>query len=170
MDLDWPGIIKSLDGGDHVSTDPSRWDLTNPGYLEIYDRWAQAGFNMSAIGWINYYPGRDFDQQVIDHAETCLGIKTHRAWISRINPGYMAPPHWDVDDREKEYLQQGHILRKTIIMHQFDLGQILIIDGKYYNDLRPGSVIHWNHYRDTHSAANASLTGNYLLHIVGRDL
>ena len=83
-------------------------------YLKIYNQWVAADFNMSAIKWINYYPGQHFDEDIVSQLSKSLDITAHRAWISKITPGYFAPWHWDVDDSEEQYLSKGTIKRFSI--------------------------------------------------------
>jgi hypothetical protein len=168
MNVNWLEIIDNLPAdGSVVSASFDRWDLSNPEYLKIYNQWKSANFNMSAVGWINYYPSAHFDASLTQSIADHLGLGIHRSWISKINPGYIAPVHWDVDDNESKYLEHGKIIRKTIIMHKFDLGQLLIINSQHYYNVDSNDVIDWNSHRDLHIGVNASLSPNYLFHIVG---
>jgi hypothetical protein len=162
----WKEVISKLGSGVDVTTDPSRWNLDTLGYKEIYQTWVEAKFNMDAIKWTNYYPGKHFDNGILDVYSDDFKV-IHRAWISRLDPGYMAPPHWDVDDNEQEYLKHGPLKRKTVIMHDFVLGQIFILGKVHYYDLKENLVIDWNKYNEWHSASNASMLPNYMFHIIG---
>ena len=168
--INWNDIIASLEDkeGSAVTTDPARWNLDTPGYTDIYSMWREANFNASAIKWINYYPGEHFSEDIVKQAAKELGLKiVHRAWVSRIDPGYMAPWHWDVDDNEQEYLKHGPIVRYTIVMKAFANGHILIIDKDYFYNLYEGKRIRWKHHRDWHSGINAGMEPNWLFHILG---
>jgi hypothetical protein len=168
--IDWNLIIQELQNkkGSEITTDPEKWNLDTPGYNEIYNMWKNANFNAAAIKWINYYPGIDFPQEAIDQTAKNLGLnQVHRAWISRIDPGYMAPWHWDVDDNEQEYLKSGPIVRYTVIIKEFANGHILIIDKNYFYNLYQGKEIRWKNHRDWHSGINAGMEPNWLLHILG---
>jgi len=168
--INWDNIIEQISilDGVPITTDPSRWNLDTPGYTEIYDIWKKANFNSAAIKWINYYPEQHFSKTVINEVAESLGLAgVHRAWISRIDPGYMAPWHWDVDDNEEEYLRHGHIWRYTIIIRKFAHGHIFIIDDQYYYNQEKDTVISWKHHRDWHSGINAGMEPNYMLHVLG---
>jgi hypothetical protein len=164
----WSTIISNLKEGSDVTIDPARWNLATPGYTEIYDIWRKANFNTNAIKWTNYYPGVHFSNDVINYQVKNLSIKqVHRAWISKLDPGFMAPWHWDVDDNEQEYLKHGPITRYTIIINDMSHGHILIVGKDYYFNRLNNTVIKWSNYREWHSGINAGMEPSYMLHILG---
>ena len=164
----WPAIIESLQEGSDVTVDPLRWNLDNPKYNKILSIWKKANFNLDSIRWTNYYPGIHFLQDIIDQQLEYLSIKqVHRAWISKIDPGYMAPWHWDVDDNEEEFLKNGSIVRYTVIIKQMAHGHILIIGNDHYYNKPKDTVIKWGNYKEWHSSVNAGMEPSYLLHILG---
>lgn len=168
--IDWSEIITDLSTqqGSPVTTDPARWDFDTPGYNEIHAMWKNANFNASAIKWINYYPVEHFSQTVIDQVAESLNLNgVHRSWISRLDPGYMAPWHWDVDDNEAEYLKQGAIVRYTVIIKPFAHGHVFILGDQYFYNLQEGKIIIWDNHREWHSGINAGMEPNWMLHILG---
>lgn len=168
--INWDDIISDLltKDGNPITTDPDIWHLDTPGYDEIYNAWKAANFNLATIKWINYYPGKHFSKDIVEEVAQQLGLKgIHRSWISRIDPGYMAPWHWDVDENEQEYLVHGPIIRYTVIIKEFAHGHIFIIGDKYFYNLYKGKSICWDNYREWHSGINAGMEPNWLLHIVG---
>ena len=168
--IDWNSVLFNIEQqeGVPVTTDPSRWNLDTPGYSEIYKMWQKANFNPTAIKWINYYPGKHYPEEIVNKLADTLGLTgVHRSWISRIDPGYMAPHHWDVDDNESEYLKQGPIKRYTVIIEDFAHGHIFILKDEYYHSLPKDTVIAWDNHREWHSGINAGMKPNYLLHILG---
>ena len=165
---DWAIVIKNLADGSDVTVDPERWNLDNSEYKKIYDVWSDANFNFSSIKWTNYYPGINFPQDVVDCQAEYLKIKkVHRSWISRLDPGFMAPWHWDVDEHEKEYLKHGAITRYTVIIEKMTHGHILIIGDKHYFNQPTNTVIKWSNYREWHSGINAGMKPSYMFHILG---
>ena len=99
----------------------------DPGYSDIHKLWQDANYNTNAMQWINYYPGLDFDQALVDDVAFYLRLKgVHRSWISRVDPGYFAPLHWDVDDNESEYLKHGDIKRYSITMCAPTIGHVYL--------------------------------------------
>ena len=55
--INWKQVITELavKEGTAITTDPAHWNLENPHYLEIYNKWKAANFNLAAIKWINYF-------------------------------------------------------------------------------------------------------------------
>ncbi len=164
----WEFIINNLKDGSDVTVDPHRWNLSNPEYSKILDLWKQANFNLDSIKWTNYYPEKDFPDGVVSHIAQELNLKhVHRAWISKIDPGYMAPWHWDVDEDEQEYLKHGAVKRYTVIIKQMAKGHLLIIGDDYFFNKPVDTVIKWSNYKEWHSSSNAGLEPSYLFHILG---
>jgi len=165
---DWSAIIKNLKEGSDVTVDPKRWNLDNPEYTKIFNVWKDANFNLNSIKWTNYYPGIHFSEKIIDEQIEHLKIqKIHRSWISKLDPGFMAPWHWDVDDHEEEYLKYGHIYRYTIMIEAMDHGHILIIGKDHHFNQPKNTIIKWSNYKEWHSGINAGMTPSYMLHILG---
>jgi len=160
-------ILKDKQGSD-VTTDPSRWNLDNSEYGKIHTIWKEANFNTNAMKWTNYYPNEHFPQEFVDDVADHLNLKgVHRAWISRVDPGYYAPWHWDVDDNEQEYLKQGEIKRYSMSLGDKVLGHIFMLGEDYlYNCIR-GSIFHWNNHNEWHSGINAGMTPKFMFHIIG---
>ena len=90
----------------------------------------------------------------------------HRSWISRVDPGYYAPWHWDIDDNEKFYLQKGIPTRYSIMIGESFPGQIFIIGQDHIYNCPEGSIFRWNNYKEWHCGINASMVPKYMLHIL----
>jgi len=166
--IDWNSIIDHLESrkGVRISNDPSIWDLSNPKYLDIKTRWDDPKFNANSIEWINYYPEIDFSKTITNQISDFLSVKPHRSWISRINPGYFAPWHWDVDDHEDQYLKYGEILRYNIFISNPTPGQIFILENNYYFDQEQGTILKWKNHRQWHCGINASFVPKYMFNLV----
>lgn len=165
--VNWNRVIDELPiGGVEITTDPKKWKMDNPEYSKIYDMWTNANFNVNAIKWINYYPEHHFPKLIVDDIAMYLRVNVHRAWISRIDPGYFAPWHWDVDDNEEEYLTKGTPTRYSIILCPPTHGHIFIINDDYIYNVPQGSIFKWNNYRDWHSGINAGMTPKYMFHLL----
>jgi hypothetical protein len=167
--INWNLIIDDLENkeGIEINIDPSKWNTNNPEYEKILKLWKDANFNLKSIKWINYYPTLHYDESIVTDVAKMLDINVHRSWISRIDPGYIVPWHWDIDDNEEEYLKHGSILRYTVIPKTFVNGHIFILDDVYYYNLKQDFVIKWNNSRDWHSGINAGLEANWMFHILG---
>lgn len=168
MISNWSSIVTNLKDGSDVTVDPARWNLDNPEYKKILDIWTKAKFNLDTVKWTNYYPGKDFPEDVVKYFAEELHLQhVHRAWISKIDPGYMAPWHWDVDENEAEYLTHGPIKRYTVIVNQMASGHVLIIGSDYYYNKPSNTIIKWGNYNEWHSSMNGGMEPSYLFHILG---
>jgi len=166
--IDWAELIASLDTGVDITPDLSKWNLDTPGYMDIYKMWQDANFNPASIKWTNYYPEKNYPQELVDKIAAALDLDgIHRSWISRVDPGYFAPWHWDVDDNEQDYLLYGKIRRYSIMLSGPVLGHIFILGDKYYYNSPEGLVVEWNDYKEWHSGINAGMKPKYMLHLIG---
>jgi len=165
----WNDVVAHVTSqeGDSVTTDPTRWHLDTPGYTDIFSMWKNGNFNPAAIKWTNYYPNDHFDNNVTKQVCKYLRITPHRSWISRIDPGFIAPWHWDVDDNEAEYLKQGEILRYSIFIEESAPGQILILGEDYLFNQKEGAIVKWNSPREWHCGINASMKPALMFHVLG---
>ena len=167
--VNWNSLIFNLNNqnGDPVTTNPERWNLDTSEYSEIYKMWKDSNFNPSSIKWINYYPNKHYEQDFIKDIQSYLRLSgIHRSWISRVDPGYFAPWHWDIDDNEKIYLQNGIPTRYSIMISESFPGQIFIIGRDYIYDCPQGSIFKWNDYKEWHCGINASMVPKYMLHLL----
>jgi hypothetical protein len=159
------GISPQL--GSPVTTDPSRWNMDTTGYSDILKMWNDAKFNPASIKWINYYPNEHFEKLLEENIKNFLGLsEVHRSWVSRIDPGYYAPLHWDVDDNEHTYLTKGTIKRFTVIINPMQLGQLFILGNQYIHSLEQGTILEWNNYKEWHAGINASMEPAYMFHLL----
>lgn len=165
--IKWDDIILTLENGERITHNPSRWNLSNPEYKKIYSQWEDANFNMSSICWINYYPGEHFDQTIVKEVENHLRITSHRAWISQIDPGYFAPWHWDVDDNIDDYLSKGKIKRFSIFIGNPHPAHFFTTDSLVFSNTPTGTIYKWENYNSWHAGANAGITPKYMFHILG---
>ncbi len=168
--IQWSDLIIDLQNkqGVEVTTNPEYWNLDTPGYSEIYKMWQDANFNKNSIKWTNYYPGTHFAQELVDDVAFYLRLTgVHRSWISRVDSGFIAPWHWDVDDNESAYLEKGPIKRYSVIMGNPTLGHIFILGDDYIYNVPWGSIFKWNNYKEWHSGINAGMCPKFMFHIIG---
>jgi hypothetical protein len=167
---DLTALISSLSvqEGTTVSTDLARWNTDTDGYTDIYKMWQAARFNANAIKWTNYYPNIHYPESIVTGIERYLRLTgVHRSWISRVDPGYYSPWHWDVDDNEADYLTKGPIKRYSIMLGEPTMGHIFVIGDDYLYNSPQGAIFKWNNYKDWHTGINAGMTPKYMLHILG---
>lgn len=166
--IDWDELINHLSNEDGVAitTDPEKWNLETPGYNEIHNMWKGANFNTNSIKWTNFYPETHFDKDIIQQLADYLRVNTHRAWISKVESGYFAPWHWDVDDHETEYLKKGEIKRYSCFISPQTKGHIFMLGNDYLFELPRGAIVKWNNYKDWHAGINAGMSSKYMIHLL----
>lgn len=165
----WKQLISHLStcDGSEVTPDPDRWNERNPEYKKIYNIWEQSNFNMQSIKWINYYPDVHFPYTINSLVSSFTGKTCHRSWISRVDPGYCAAWHWDVDDNENKYLEKGRIYRYSVFISDPTPGQSFNVENQYLVNQEPGAVWEWENHNAWHAGMNASLSPKYMLHFLG---
>jgi hypothetical protein len=137
-------------------------------FNEIIDLWKQAGYDKSGtVEWINYYPGKHFNEQVVKDFEDLTGTECAKAWISKIRPGRYAPYHWDIDDHEEEYLAKGSLIRYTCTASKPKSGQVLIVEDTVIHNDDQGTVFEWPNHRAWHAGGNCSFEPKYLFNFLG---
>lgn len=164
--IDWNTIIKNLSNGVPINADFDRWNLDTPGYLEIYQMWKDANFNLAAAEWVNFYPDQHYPSSVVDKITNWLNCKIIRSWISCVNPGFYAPWHWDVDDNELEYLKGGDIHRYSCFINESSHGHIFMLGEDYLYNQKQGNLYKWNNYKEWHGGINAGMRPKYMFHIL----
>jgi hypothetical protein len=166
--MNWSEVIKEIESKSGKIIDlKTNWNNDNPEYARIYQLLKDSEVSFDTAQWINYYPGQDFRQSVVDEIATELKVKPCRAWISRVNPGYYVPYHWDVDDNLEEYEKAGALRRFTCFINKPELGQIILIDTQYLHSQPQGTMYEWTNYKAWHASTNASLKPKYLFHLLG---
>lgn len=168
--INWDEVITNLlsQSGQEITPDPLRWNSNNKEYAAIYKQWIDANFNQSSIKWTNYYPGVHYDSQLASDLATFLNLKgIHRSWISKVDPGFYSPWHWDVDDNESEYLKKGAISRFSCFIGKPNPCHVFITESMSYTRSPQGTIVKWDNYNDWHAGMNAGLEPKFMLHLLG---
>ena len=175
--IDWSDIVescKSNSHGDH-NTVTSVVDRSEAGadgplldsYREIISTWKNAGYNLDQIEWWDYYPGEHFDIEVQNKIEKLLNAHPKRVFISEVYPGRNVPYHWDVEDKEEEWLKEGKLKRWVIFIDKPQFGHIMILENECFHNVEQGSVFEWDHYKSYHAGTNCGTEPYYLFHFLG---
>lgn len=170
--VDWKTLINSLSltEGKSITLDINNFNSNDSRYVDIFTKLKNAKFNPSSAKWINYYPDIHYSSDIDLDIKDWLNLKGyHRTWISRLDPGYYAPWHWDVDDNESDYLKKGPIKRfsgfldtqGSSIAHVFTIGKSSI------SNTEQGDFYEWNSYNSWHAGMNGGLFPKYMYHILG---
>ena len=173
--VNWDDVIGNLGDSENTHT-PSvtawpAWDTEEEsriGMRAVFDTWKKANFNLLAIKWTNFYVGSNYDSKLVDQMANYLNLSgVHRSWISSVDPGYMAPWHYDYDDNEHHYLEKGTPRRFTFFITKPSMGHIFILGEDYYFNNPQGTVITWDNYKEWHGGINAGLVPKYQFHLIG---
>lgn len=164
--IDWPSIICSIKNKPGTSVVPDRKKLSSNEYQKLFDMWDNANFNYSSAKWINYYP-EDYGYTISNTFESIVKSKHIRSWISRIDPGYYAPWHWDIDDNETEYLKLGKLRRFICFIGEVHPGHVSIINNSCLHAEQEGNIYEWNSYNDWHAGVNAGLIPKFQYNYLG---
>ncbi len=172
LDVDWESLIDliKVQSGDSKDFDFFKRLSSKDHYKDIFNKLNDSKFNTQSIGWINYYPDLHYDSKIDKSIKNWLGLDgIHRSWISRVNPGFYAPWHWDVDDNEQEYLRKGSIKRYSGFLDQKsnNIAHTFVIENEYIFNTEQGEFIYWTNHRSWHAGMNGGLDPKFMYHILG---
>lgn len=168
--IDWQELINNLKNqkGEYRTYDATFYKNIDGRFDEIINLWNNAGYDKSkTVEWINFYPEKHFDRDIINKFEEWTNTTCVRAWISKIKPGRYAPYHIDIDDQEEEYLKRGNLIRFTAHPCIPAKGQVLIVGDTVFHMVEQGSVYRWSNYREWHGGGNCSFEPKYLFNFLG---
>lgn len=176
--IDWKPILEicqKSDNGDlnTVTSVVDRSEANAEGslldsYRGIIDTWRNAGYNLKDIFWYDYYPGVHFDIEIQNQFAIIVNAEPRRVFVSEVYPGRTVPYHWDVEDKEKEWLEQGKLKRWVCFMDEPKWGSILILEDQCFYNVPQGQIWEWDDYRSFHAAAVCGEFKQYLFHFLGK--
>lgn len=168
--IDWNALLEQISNQQgEARTYGQKFYQNNDGrFDQIIQLWKTAGYeDAGTVEWINYYPSKHFDQNIVQQFETFTNVRAIKCWISKINPGRYAPYHWDVDDKEESYLQMGNLVRYSTHIGKPLPGQVFILDQEVHHMEAQGNTYQWNSYKDWHAGGNCSFRPKYLFNFLG---
>ena len=136
-------------------------------YRGIISTWQKAGYDLTQIEWWDYYPGEHFDIKVQHVFEQMFSITPRRVFISEVMPGQCVPYHYDVEDKEAEWLEQGGLVRYVCFIDKPQFGHVLILEDECLYNVKTHEVYKWDNYRSFHAGTNCGTTPYYLFHFLG---
>lgn len=137
-------------------------------YREVIGNWQNAGYNLDQIVWYDYYPGEHFPIEVQDKFAQFINAKPLRVFVSEVMPGVTIPYHWDVEDKEEEWLETyGQLYRFVCCMDKPNIGAGLFFDKDFLYMNKQGDTYEWTNYKDYHSSANGADKPSYYFHFLG---
>lgn len=176
--IDWDPIIKACeqcDTGDMNTVvtvvDRSEAEAEGPllqSYRDVINTWQTAGYNLNDIVWYDYYPGKHFDIEVQNKFSELVNADPLRVFVSDIAPGRNVPYHWDVEDKEEEWLEQGDLKRWVCFIDKPRWGSVLILEDECFHNVEQGAIYEWDYYKSYHAGTSCGIHHQYLFHFLGR--
>jgi hypothetical protein len=138
-------------------------------FKSLDEIWKNAGYahNTDSIEWINYFPEKNFQKEIVDTFHTIVNAKPWMVWISRIRPGKMAPWHYDAHQNIKELLNLGNPVRYTCYIQDPQPGHISIVDNSAIYHPIKGSIYQWPSYDAWHCGMNGGLVDKFMFNYWG---
>jgi hypothetical protein len=137
-------------------------------YRNIISTWETAGYDLKQIQWNDYYPGEHFDIEVQHIFEKMFNIIPRRVFVSEVFPGRCVPYHWDVEDHEKEWLEEGKLVRYVCFIDKPKFGHVLMLEDQCFYNIQQHELYQWDNYRSHHAGTNCGSEPYYLFHFLGR--
>lgn len=173
--IDWQEVVDDLTnqtpgyiGPRHREDDPIK------GISDIALLWKNAGYKLlhenGTAGWDMFFPNVNFSESIVNKFSEFVGINPINAWISRVNPGMVAPWHWDANDNEEEYETIVGIKRFSCHISKPSPGHVFIVEDHCFYDQKQGDVYLWPSRKSWHGGANCGLVPKYLFNIFGNTL
>jgi|TARA_B100001094_G_scaffold332415_1_gene404340 hypothetical protein len=137
-------------------------------YRDIMNTWLEAGYKLEEIKWIDYYPGEHFDIEIQNKFAKIVDAQPLRVFVSDVAPGNNVPYHWDVEDKEEEWLAQGELKRWVCFIDKPRWGNVLVLEDEAFHNVEQGKIYEWDNYRSHHAGTSMGVHHQYLFHFLGR--
>jgi hypothetical protein len=171
--IDWDKVIDQCDqsNGNILRYHPSCFPNSND-FKELDAIWQEAGYfyDDPSIEWTNYFPGTDFAESVVPIFRDIVNAEPWMVWISKINPGQMAPWHFDAHSKINELLELGNPVRYTCYIQEPSNGHVSIVGTDCIYRPAKGSIYRWPSYDAWHAGINGGLTPKYMFNYWGYTL
>lgn len=160
------GVIERSSADLDNNNDPVSAKLKDS-YHSIMTTWIDAKYDLSKIQWYDYYPGEHFDIDIQNKFAKLVNAKPCRVFVSEVWPGRCVPYHWDVEDKEDEWLKEGNLVRYVCFMEKPKFGHVLILEDQCFYNVKQHEVYRWDSYKSHHAGTNAGSEPYYLFHFLG---
>lgn len=171
--IDWNKVILEINNTPPAYIGP-RHDVGHEveGVDEVVQPIRDAGYKFKAEGgnasWGMFFPGEQFSKEVVDKFMKFTGMTSYiNCWISKVEPGDIAPWHWDITDDEITLNATGNMKRYHCHIDIPRDGHTFIVEDKCFYNEAQGNVYQWPDRKSWHAGANAGLEPKYLFNIWG---
>jgi hypothetical protein len=175
--IEWDTILSAIvpKSGDHNTVtsvvDRSSAIDDSPllkSYQQVIKTWNDADYDLKNIEWWDYYPGQHFDIKVQEQFSDLVNADPRRVFVSEVFPGCNVPYHWDVEDKEEEWIAVGdELIRYVCFIDRPQFGHVLILDQECFYNVEQHTVHKWSSYKNYHAGTNCGVRPYYLFHFLG---
>jgi len=170
--VDWDNLINKLStmepayvGPRHKKGDPIK------GLDLVIAQWERAKHikisDGGTCGWDMFFEHSHYPIDITHTISNYLNISPINAWISRVNPGYMSPWHWDANDNEELYNTYDDLVRFSCHISKPAVGHAFTVDNSCITNYNQGDVFQWESRKSWHAGVNFGYTPKYVLNIFG---
>lgn len=170
--INWQEVVDSLSKQEPAYIGPRLDESDVIGIHEIATLWKNAGLvtvkNGGSVGWDMFSPNVNFDISIVNAFADYVGCDYTCAWISRVNPGRMVAWHWDINEDEEKYRNDGIELdRFSCHINVHADGQVLVVEDQCIYNPNQGDTYQWPSRMSWHGSANFGFTPKYLFNFYG---
>ena len=177
--IDWMSVLEKIipRTGDHNTVtsvvDRSEAEASSDQellgyYRQVIGVWQEAGYDLEKIQWWDYYPGEHFDIEIQNKFADLVNADPLRVFVSEVMPGACVPYHWDVEDKEREWLDKGELVRYVCFIDKPKFGHVFILEDQCFYNVDQHEIYQWDWYRSHHAGTNCGSEPYYLFHFLGR--
>lgn len=159
--IDFDRLIKTLKVPDTTGPTANKTDKDISDIIQLWNKVGYKNFNEGGtVKWDMYFPDQSFDKNIIFKILNYIGYDTYNsAWISKIDPGYCAAPHYD---RMPKNINPNRI---HVHLEKSQMGHVFYVGNTYLTDYKQGDIYKWNDPYAWHAGSNTSLYPKYMLNI-----
>lgn len=159
--INFDNLIKNLGVADSIGPTAS---IDDDNISEIARLWNSTGYDTSVktgtVRWNMYYPDSSFDKSILSKILDFTKISHYSsAWISQINPGYCAAPHYD------RYPVDITPYRLHIHLEDSHMGHIFYVGNTYLTDYKQGDIFKWKNPNAWHAGTNIGLKPKFMFNL-----
>jgi hypothetical protein len=159
--INWDDIIKN------IYELPGKVLTYSPSGNDLDLQWQAAGYKHydPAIEWIQYWSGKDFDENIANIFGNFVGATPYYTFISRIRPGKFIPFH---EDRMKDQdLIPGNPVRYTCFISKPTNGHLSLVEDRVVYNAQQGDIWKWPNPSAQHSGVNVADRDKFMFNFWG---
>jgi hypothetical protein len=161
--IDFDKLVESLKNKEPDRISPTSTESLKPNMKKL----SSIGFKSyedNGLVKCNFY-FEDADRNhcgtpIVDAIVKFTGVGHYtNSWISRVDPGFIVPPHTD------ELVSTKRLNRMHVFLQDSIVGHVMYIEDKYFNSYKKGDIFLWDDPYSLHASCNISFVPKFLLNI-----